>query len=107
MNNYKKDAFNLSEIRKSHIYGPYKFYKPNLMGDSNSKPQKMYSVPIEGTKERDFTHVYRNPQAMSTLVSTPDPKFQSMKDVLYSSFNKFANKDFLGRITITPTQKNG
>lgn len=66
-----------------------------------------YSVPIEGTKQPGFSHVYRNPKQVGELATTHDPSCSSMKDVIYKTFKNHSGRDFLGKITIKPTTQNG
>ena len=77
------------------------------MGGQFTHEQILYSVPVEGTKQKGFSSIYRNPLTPNKLISTPDPKLTSIKDVIYASAEKYKNKDFFGKITIKTVEKEG
>ena len=66
-----------------------------------------YNIPIEGSKEPGFSHIYRNPKTLKGLHSTPDKNLRSMKDVIEASVKKFADKEFMGNIVIKTVQRDG
>lgn len=77
------------------------------MGGQTSHEDILYNVPLQGTKEKGFSAIYRNPKTVNNqLVTTPDPQLTSMKDVIYGSWDRHRQRDFLGKITIKST-KNG
>jgi hypothetical protein len=41
---------------------------------------------------------------MKELRSTPAPNIKSVKDIIYQSWERYKNKDFLGKITLKPGQ---
>ena len=74
-------------------------------GSTESKP---VSKPIEGTKEKGFSHIYRNAKFMDKLYDSPDPKLTSLRDIIVENcLGKFKDREFLGRITITTKEENG
>lgn len=76
------------------------------MGGHFSHESISYNVPVQGTKEKGFSAIYRNPLTPKELVKTPDPNLTSMKDVIYYSLERNKNRDFLGKITVKSI-KNG
>ena len=50
------------------LLGYYIFF--NMGGTAESKP---VSKPIEGTKEKGFSHIYRNAKFMDKLYDSPKP----------------------------------
>ena len=52
---------------------------------------------MEGTREKGFSHIYRNSTNLTQLEVTPVPGVYSLKQLLLEFFlNKYANKKFLG-----------
>jgi hypothetical protein len=41
------------------------------MGGNTSHENITYNVPVEGTKQKGFSHIYRNPLALKELHTTP------------------------------------
>jgi hypothetical protein len=56
-----------------------------------------FSVPLEGTREKGFSHIYRNSSNLNELASTPVPGILSLKQLYLDLFlNKHSHKNFLG-----------
>jgi ERCC4-related helicase len=66
------------------------------MGGSTSI---QYSVPV-GEKGEDCTPIMRHPQFKDELLSTPDPKLTTMKDILREKFKKYPKSHCLGMIFV-------
>lgn len=61
-----------------------------------------YAEPIKGSKETGFSHVYRNPDFMSQLVSVPQGNYSSMRDVIEEKcLKQFPNLKYLGKMSLT------
>ncbi len=58
------------------------------MGGNITHESIIYNVPLEGSKQKGFSHIYRNPKTLKELPTTPDPKFLSIKDAFYDSFKR-------------------
>ena len=75
------------------------------MGEGQSV---VYSLPIENSREKGFSHVYRNARFMDKLYDTPDPNFTSIRDVyMHKCLTEFKDNNFLGKITIHKCEING
>jgi hypothetical protein len=58
------------------------------MGGNITHESITYNVPLEGSKQKGFSHIYRNPATLKELPTTPDPKFSSIKDAFYDSLKR-------------------
>lgn len=76
------------------------------MGASVSNEDIQYNVALEGTKQKGFSHIYRNPSFLKELEKRFDPQITNMKDVIYRALKRFKGKDLYGKITVK-TEKQG
>lgn len=77
------------------------------MGGHLTHEKIQYSVPVEGSKQKGFSAIYRNPSSVDKLVTTPNPEFTNIKDVIYSTVDRLKSKDFLGQITVKTSNNGG
>lgn len=77
------------------------------MGGHLTHEKIQYSVPVEGSKQKGFSAIYRNPSSVDKLVTTPNPEFINIKDVIYSTVDRLKSKDFLGQITVKTSNNGG
>jgi len=69
------------------------------MGCAHSKRRSLYAVPINTDEEpKGETHIYRPLNAKDGLISEfrDDPNVKTVKDIYLRSFEKFADRPFLG-----------
>ena len=73
-----------------------------------SKPSFPTSQPIEGTKEKGFSHIYRNSAHMDKLISISDSEYSSLRDLYQKKcLREFKDRDFIGQIKLTTTEVDG
>lgn len=73
-----------------------------------SNPSVVYSKPVEGTKEKGFSHIYRNADYMDKVYETPEPQYKSLRDILVENcLTKYPNNDFYGQVHLTITKVDG
>lgn len=57
-----------------------------------------FSVPLEGSREKGFSHVYRNSASLKELTLTPVAGVVNLKQIYLDLFlNKYSHKRFLGK----------
>jgi hypothetical protein len=77
------------------------------MGSSIPINSSLVAYPVEGSKQKGFSAIYRNPRFVNKLLTYPDFKSTSVKDVFLKVSNTYQNNDCIGQIKLKTSQIDG